>query len=345
MMRTSSGGRLAVACALLAGLVVHAQDAARRPAIRLDPATAIFDAFKTHDVVALSEGPHGNTAGHLFRLALVRDPRFAATVNDIVVESGSARYQQEVDAFIRGESVSEDVVREVLENSAAATPVWDRPIFVDFFRAVRTLNQMLPAARKVRVLMGDPPIDWATVKTVDDHRPWLRQRDSYPAGIIQREVLARGRRALIVYGEGHLQSRGARPAESLVGLLETQGARVFSIASTFADLSVFQPDVASWPAPSLAVLNGTPLGAAAYERVFGPQPPIEFLKAHPNIEDHFDAVLSLGPPSALQYAPPFYPRCAEPEYIERRVGRMVATGMPPTVRDRLAQDCAAAKPR
>ena len=66
------------------------QGATRPPAVRLDPVSAILDAFTTHEVVALSEGPHGNTAGHAFRLALVRDPRFAATVNDIIVESGSA---------------------------------------------------------------------------------------------------------------------------------------------------------------------------------------------------------------------------------------------------------------
>jgi hypothetical protein len=61
------------------------------------------------------------------------------------------------------------------------------------------------------------------------------------------------------------------------------------------------------------------------------------------VEDHFDAVLSLGPPAAMQMAPMSYPRCADPAYIELRVARMVATGMPPTVRERLAQECAAAR--
>jgi erythromycin esterase-like protein len=63
------------------------------PAVRVDPISAIIDAFAMHPVVALGEGPHGNEQGHAFRLALIRDPRFAARVNDIVIESGSARYQ------------------------------------------------------------------------------------------------------------------------------------------------------------------------------------------------------------------------------------------------------------
>jgi hypothetical protein len=336
-------GLAALAVASVAFAALAAPEPLRRPAEHLDPIRAIVGAFKSHELVALSEGPHGNTAGHVFRLALVRDPRFASVVNDIVLESGSARYQHDVDAFMRGESVSEDVMREALENSAVATPVWDRPIYLEFLRAVRSLNQTLPAERRLRVLLGDPPIDWTTVKNADDYRPWLSQRDSYPAGVIEREVLARGRRALIVYGEGHLQSRGERPGQSLLGILETHGARAFAVASTFADLSSVRPNLASWPTPSMALLKGTLLGAAAYERLFGPQPPIAFLKAHPNVEDHFDAVLSLGPPASLRLAPPSYPRCAEPAYIERRVARMVATGMPLTLRERLAQDCAAAK--
>ncbi|HEV8397636.1 MAG TPA: hypothetical protein VGQ37_25310 [Vicinamibacterales bacterium] len=344
-MRACSPAVFVLLCASALGGVVRGQEPPRRAAVRLDPIPAILDAFRDHEVVALSEGPHGNAAGHAFRLALIRDPRFATVVNDIVVESGSARYQPDVDAFVRGDAVSEEVIREALENSAVATPVWDRSIFLEFFRAVRTLNQTLPPARRVRLLMGDPPIDWATVKTFDDYRPWLRQRDSYPAGIIQREVLARNRRALIVYGDGHLQARSERPGRSMVAILEASGARVFAVSSTFADLTSFQSDVASWTSPSLALVKGTRLGVIPYEYLFGPQPPDPFFKTHPNVEDHFDALLSLGPPAAMHLAPIAYPRCADPAYMDRRVGRMVATGMPPSVRDRLTQDCLAAKPR
>jgi len=65
-----------------------------KPATPLDPIAAIVDAFRTHDIVALGEGRHNNEQGYQFRLALIRDPRFAATVNDIVVESGSSTHQR-----------------------------------------------------------------------------------------------------------------------------------------------------------------------------------------------------------------------------------------------------------
>ena len=64
-------------------------------------------------MVALGEGAHGNEEGHAFRLALLRDRRFTSTVNDILVEFGSGRYQQLMDRFVRGEEVSRDELRHV----------------------------------------------------------------------------------------------------------------------------------------------------------------------------------------------------------------------------------------
>jgi erythromycin esterase-like protein len=167
-----------------------AQDPKRRTAERLDPTSVILDAFTSHSVVALGEGAHGNLLGHAFRLALIRDPRFAAVVNDIVVESGSATYQSLMDRYVRGEAVPESTLRDVRENTVTATPAWDRPMFDEFFQAVRDLNQSLPRERQLRFLLGDPPIDWSAVKNADDYRRILLQRDSHPADLIRREVLA-----------------------------------------------------------------------------------------------------------------------------------------------------------
>jgi erythromycin esterase-like protein len=85
------------------------QERRRQPAVDVEPIAGILQAFESYPIVALGEGSHGNEQSHRFRLALISDPRFAATVNDIVVESGSARYQDVMDRFIRGEDVPYDV--------------------------------------------------------------------------------------------------------------------------------------------------------------------------------------------------------------------------------------------
>src|SRR6478735_4138288 len=121
----------------LAMLAITLRAAAPKPAVPTDPIRAILDAFRSHRVVALGEGRHGNEQAHTFRLALIRDPRFATAVNDIVVESGTAQYQDVMDRFVRGEEVPQDQFRHVWQDTTQTMAVWDVAIYEEFFRAVR----------------------------------------------------------------------------------------------------------------------------------------------------------------------------------------------------------------
>ncbi len=81
------------------------------PATPINPVSGILAAFENHSVVALGEGAHNNEQAHAFRLSLIRDPRFAATVNDIVVEFGAAQNQGIIDRFVNGEDVSKAAIK------------------------------------------------------------------------------------------------------------------------------------------------------------------------------------------------------------------------------------------
>ena len=93
----------------------------------IEPVGAIIDAFRSYSVVGLGDD-HGNDQGHALRMRLLRDPRFAATVNDILVEFGNGRYQELMDRFVRGETVSDHELRRVWQDTTAILGVWDRPI-------------------------------------------------------------------------------------------------------------------------------------------------------------------------------------------------------------------------
>src|SRR3954463_2261349 len=73
-------------------------------AVPIEPVTAIVDAFRTHGVVAVTAG-HGAARGYAFGQLLIHDPRLIAAINDIVIEEGSARYQDIADRFVRGDNV------------------------------------------------------------------------------------------------------------------------------------------------------------------------------------------------------------------------------------------------
>src|SRR5262249_43909159 len=149
-------------------------------------------------------------------------------VNDIVVEDGNARYQDLVDRFIRGGSLPQEALRQVWQNTTQVDP--DLPLTEEFLRTVREVNASLPRSRQLRVLLGDPPIDWNLVHSFDDYRRWIEMRETYPADLIRREVLAKRRHALLIYGLMHFQRKNAYAnfesegqAATVVSLLEEQG--------------------------------------------------------------------------------------------------------------------------
>jgi hypothetical protein len=292
-------------------------------AVPIDPISGILDAFRSHHIVALGEGAHGNEQGHAFRLALIRDPRFALTVNDIVVEFGSARYQNLMDQFVGGSDVPYSDFRRAWQDATPENPLWDLPIYEEFFRAVRAVNASLPNERQLRVLLGDPPVDWDQVRTHEDLLPWKRRRDLHPADLIWKEVRSKGRRALVIYGDGHfrrhnewVQDRIGNLPPTLTGLIERGGSKVFSIwTNTTVEMERIQPDVRSWPVPSLTILRGTRLGTVNFMAFAG-------LKSSKRMEDQYDAVLYLGPVSSITMAEISPSLCADAAYMKMRLGRL-----------------------
>lgn len=341
------------------GAPLGAQSAAPMSAVPVDAVTAIIDAFQSHPIVALGEGAHGNEQAHAFRVALLRDPRFAATVNDVVVECGTARYQEVMDKFIRGGDVPEATLRRAWEDTTNASPMCERPIYADYFRAVRALNASLPADRQVRVLLGEPPIDWDAIRSVDDVQKWIAERGRHATELIQREVLARKRRALVVYGDMHFRRKDLNengrvvPATTIAARIESaaQGS-VFTIwTNTITELAETYPEAGKWPIPSLARLRGTVLGskpfsvfaedAVGFVAAPGQPPPAAAPAPKPSIpmEEQFDAILYLGPRSGITMSRYTVGLCSDAAYMEMRLRRMTLA-MGPEQAERFKKLCA-----
>jgi len=227
----------ALALATLATGIASADQQTHRPAVAVDAITAIIDAFHDHQIVVLGEGAHGNEQGHEFRLALIRDSRFSFVVNDIVVECGNGRYQGLIDRFVQGEAVEDTTFRSMLQDTSYETTACDRPIYGEFYRAVRELNQRVPVDRRLRVLLGAPPVHWELLENLDQYLNQLGNRRQFVFELVMREVVARGRRAVIVYGDGHIVGRRARPPDTIAARLDAANVRVFAISTPFVDLT------------------------------------------------------------------------------------------------------------
>jgi len=82
----------------------------------------------------------GNQQGHAFWLALIRDPRFAAIVNDIVVESGNGRLSR-CDRSVRSRRGRPDGCAEASPGNHAS-PGAGESLTEEFFRAVRDRSRL-----------------------------------------------------------------------------------------------------------------------------------------------------------------------------------------------------------
>jgi len=328
--------------------VGQSAQAAPRSAVPADAVTSIIDAFRTHDIVTLSD-PHGNVQAQAFLLSLIRDPRFPDAANDVVIETASARYQDAIDRFVRGEDVPMTVLRQAWENHTVANSLGTQA--AEFIQTVRAVNDPLNASRKLRVIAGDPPIDWDNVVFAQDHRRWIELRDSYPADLIRRQVLDRGRRALVIYGQGHLQRRSivsnydmsTWQAQTIVSLLDRDPAvRIFNIWTLFDKNLALPEGVSSWSVPSLAALRGTTLGAMDFAQYGGtllggsrvavrngqlvPLPHDEWKAMR--MEDEFDALLYLGSPGSMTTTTVPAALCKDAAFVEKRLQRLMLFGPP-----------------
>lgn len=251
---------------------------------------------------------HGSGEQHAFLRSLVGRPEFGRAYDDIVVEFGNARYQVTIDRYVRGERVPRSSLSLVWRRTTQDSGVWNAPEYEEFFRAVRQANRGKPPDERVRVLLGDPPIDWRRIRSRNCPRRrtptcldyWIERRNTHFAGIVLRRVLARGRRALLVAGAFHLvrQPSGAGFQNETALIERERPGSIFAVLPhgrfEGPDGEELERRLRGWPRPGLARLGGTWLGRmpASTEWIFGAagQESVPGL-----LEDRADALLVLGP--------------------------------------------------
>lgn len=262
-----------------------------------DASRAIIEAFNTHSIVMFGE-VHANRQEYEFLRALVSSPQFADKVDDIVVEYGNSLYQKAVDRYINGEDVPLEEVQKAWRNTMALGPV--SPVYPSLYEAVRKVNRQRPGKHRLRILLGDPYINWDNVKSREDVGPYLAHRDEFYASVVKDEVLAKHHRALLIEGWGHFL-RSPAGANFVEKELRAAGATTFVIlfgTNAVVGYNNLDKRFDAWKVPALMPLKGTWVGdLSAMPVLTGGTAP-----AGPNplkLQDAADALLYLGPRDTL----------------------------------------------
>ena len=320
----------------------------------------MVDAFRTHSVVAVTAG-HGEARGYAFAQLLIHDPRLIAAINDIVIEEGSARYQDVVDRFRARRQRADRVAPPRVARHDAAGPRLRSRSGRSSSRPCAASTR--PCRRRTRFgsCSAIRRSSGRTSRPPEEHRRWIEMRDTFPADLIQREVIAEGtaraadlRRRCISSGRTSTRttsSKGRR--KRLSAASKTSGARRCSRSSppTSRRCSptrrpgrrrASRSSAAPCSAPPTSRSTTRPRRWAGFRFEDGkpdfsapiPRDQWKTLRA----EDQFDAVLytGKGPSPRVDLDPA---RCAEKTEFQEHLRRMAVAGLPPSETERLKKLC------
>jgi hypothetical protein len=318
------------ACATRAGqsAVEHVEAASQVQ----DAPTLVANALRSHRLVLISEH-HWSVPVHEQLRRVIADPAVRALAQDIVIEFGNALYQGLIDRYVAGDTVPMDSLRLAWRNTTQLL-AWDSPLYEQFYRTVRAINAGRPPDQRMRLVAGDPPIDWSRTNRAEDIPRTYGFRDIETVAIIEREVLAKGRRAIVIIGEEHV-ARTDRALDAPAKPLERQSlgealhgrhpGMAFLVATVAGNRSRLARAIRHWPNGSMARIAATPLGLAdASVRARDTTASASLSPPAPGslrLQDLFDAVLYAGPleatlePSGATYV-------NEPDY-EREIRRRI----------------------
>lgn len=249
-------------------------------------AESVAAAFDTHQFVFLGS-THGGKKTHDLLLCLLSRPGFQRRTTDVLVEWANPVHQQLVDRYLLTlDPVPSDSLRPVWLDTDAPR-LWGRlPLIAEFYEAVRSINRQLDPRRRIRVLGGCEPIDWASVRSRADVATYAF-KNNWAAHVIAEHFAKAGeRRLLVVYGDGHNHHHGGPMMSDLESRIARD--RLFVIG-TIRDAS---------DAEHVARLGdrSRPFYLAAEQLPSqGPYPRDLFYAREDPLVSHVDAVVYLGP--------------------------------------------------
>lgn len=302
--------RFGIAALLSLGL------SAAAPADRTTAVIAeIAKQFDTHSVIQLGE-LHRSLQIHSFIQRMLRDPRFICRADDVAVEFGNSRLQKLADVYASGGPLSEAQVQSMWRETSVPL-TWNTPVYRAVYDTVRDINREHLCPHPIRLVLADAPLDWSKIRTAKDLEPFA-DRDTAMADTVERETIAKHRRAFLITGEFHAEKKTSDAAD---GLRTAQIIERRHPGALFSIVTVPSPAAAAAlrmePAPSFKPAHGSDIEHAP----FAMTKPGWTASKQPHgftIGEVVDGVLYVGGDSSLFPSPTIYLDAAYAKELRRR---------------------------
>jgi len=178
---------------------------------------------------------------------------------------------------------------------------WNSPVCKQFYETVRQINQNKLCRHPIRILLADPPLDWAKIHTARELAPWS-DRDASYAAVVERQVLAKHHRALLVAGRYHAAKQMQKADKDDVAAAQLIARKypgsLFSIVvappSAARTIHLDRP-------PSFKIVKGSGLEATDFSLIAKTGP-----DKWPPVGKVFDGILNVGEQTSVYPSPKIY---------------------------------------
>lgn len=299
-----------------------------------DPIAYLRQAVREYPIVLLAEGGHQARQPHeLLRRALA-DKTILNTIDVVIVEFAAARQQGVLDAYIGGADVPFDTLSRIWRDTWQS-PIgpWDSPLYRELLDVIRSANRSLAPAKRVRVLAGDPPIDWDAIQTRDDFERSRMPRDPYVATLATEQAFRLGKKVLVIFGGAHLPKVQVGPDGDLrnsitsyilkqhphgataIEFLDPENLRIADRLDELVPQRVYRTD-RHW----VGGINAELLFPGVYSRVTDTATSEQTWQEVPLytgyvVKDLFDALIYIGPASAWDVVPAAFDEARDAAYL------------------------------
>ncbi len=166
----------------------------------------IIRTFQHCNIIGLGEGGHHLENAHQFFHQLFENKKFQEIVDVVILEFANTDYQNILDEYIYGKEVDVNELQKLWrESTQSATLFGEANIYFELLKKIREINFALPKDKKIRVLGGDPSINWASINNIED---WKNQvgyeREILPATLAKEFGINQKKKVLLIYSEFHL---------------------------------------------------------------------------------------------------------------------------------------------
>ena len=197
-----------------------------------DPQEFLLQALAKHRVVILGE-VHNRQRYWAFNAALVRSREFVEHVGVIYLEL-PCNDQSMRDRFLAAPKYDPAPVIDVLRDMHEFG--WPDQTTLEFCQAVWQVNQSLPKAQRLRIVLADIARPWRDIRKREDWAKYDVDRNEFMASQIARDLREHAqdpRHALFIVGYGHAMKNVRDPGE---GPSKTAG---WHLCQTLGETNVF----------------------------------------------------------------------------------------------------------